>query len=254
MQRTIILLNALFYFLVLNGQEDSTVYLKPSYRVGDKLNYKLKYSFVKMQNEQGSFINDNYFLQLDLLKTAFGLGIFKTDYKATGSDYSPGSKTKLKDDLNVFFTIDSNTRFVAIENCHELIDSLNNRSLDGTILSKDSIQCEVFFPEIELLFMLHGAKYVKGVMYEGNTIVPTEWGFLESVIEIEMIEFTRQTDRFRIVCTIKPKELPDQMIDFSYHMDFEFRLSDLILMKVDSKMRYRSEFMEAQKSVVLSSN
>ncbi len=254
MRRIILILSCFFGALSSFCQEDSTVYLKPSFQVGDQFNYKFKYSLVEEVNGQGNFLTDNYTLHLDLLKTAYGLGIFKMTYNSTGNDFVPGGKTKLKDNVKVFFTIDSTTRFVAVENCAELLDTLNRRSIDNLNLNSDSIDCIQFYPEVESIFMLNGAKYVKGEKYHGKTLVPTKIGVFKCNIYVEMVAFDRKENQFQIECQIRPQNVPDNLKRFKYTMSYTYRLSDLILLEMDSKLIYLTDEISMQKTMTLRSN
>ena len=159
------------------------------------------------------------------------------NYDAFGSDYEPGSEStlKVKDELKAFFTIDSITRFVAIENSKQLLDTLSKR-ITNFQLDEESIAS--FFPEIELLFFLNGAKYVKGEKYTTSTILPVDGELLECDLEFEMTLFSRQENVFRIECTATPKTVSDQIKDFKYFLIYSFRLSDLFPKSITLQTSY----------------
>ena len=102
--------------------------------------------------------------------------------------------------------------------------------------------------------MLNGAKYVKGELYTGKTIVPTEFGPLKCDISFKMISFDRKVDRFKINCVISPENPPPYISQFAYTMNYTYRLSDLILIKMVSHMSYKTDKNSIQKTMQLTSN
>jgi hypothetical protein len=236
MQVKKIILSIFLFPFILLAQEDSTVYLKPFFKEGDELTFSFKDNQVKEVDGNGEFLQENYTFQTELLKTAYGLSVFKLQYKTKGNPRVSGSNMKSKDDLIVYFTIDSNRRYVAIENKKQLFDSLAMRLDDQALANPDSIYIENFFPEIELLFFLNGAKYVIGEIYETETIILTEFVAIPCVIKVEMTAFNRKENAFEINCEIAPKDISNH--DFLYKMDYHFSLHDLRIKSIKSNQSY----------------
>lgn len=236
--RTLILISLLLSFGA-TAQLDSAVYLKPVLKKGTLVNFKLRNALVTEVDGQGKFSNDGYYVQLEVLKSAYGLSILKMKYNAFGGDYQPGSKLKLKDDLSVLFTIDSNQRFVAIENPRMIVDTLNQRLGIEEKLDPEKAGIEPFFPEIELLFFLNGAKYEKGEVYQSESLIPIAGALVSCNLKFEMTSFNRQENRFEIKCQIDPKEKEENLNDFEYNMKYTFRLSDLLPVEIESKQVYK---------------
>lgn len=236
MHKKILLILSLILFPLCGlSQEDSTVYLKPSFKKGDIIHTRCTISEHRKFQDSAVFYNDTYQIKSELLKTAYGLGIWKSDYQFIKSE-SSGINIGLKDSFSVLSTIDSNARFVAIENPRTLFKSLYKKSENEIFKDPDSIFIENFFPEIELPYFLNGAKYVKSEKYRSETVIYTDFVAIPCLLEVAMTQFNRKKNSFEIKVDIKPQN--ESGGNFFYQMVYTYTLHDLKVREILTHQTY----------------
>lgn len=235
------ILSFLFFPILLFSQEDSTVNLLPHFKKGDLLNYTLSTSLLTQLDGEKKLKSEVYILNLELLKSAYGLSVFNAIYSSESE--------KEKSGLEVYFTIDSNKRFVAIENKSSLLKEFNRRKIDSVELSLDSINFESYFSELELIFFLNGAKYKIGEVYHSETLVLNAGELISADIKVEMTRFDRQSNRFEIKVNILPKDRNESNISTNY--TFVFILNTLKLIELNSEQHYFFKGEKYQKNLTI---
>ena len=233
------ILSLLFLPFFLFAQEDSTVNLLPNFKNGELLTYSLISSVKITEHNQQEIQSQQYKFSAELLKTGYGLSVWKAIYLAD-SNY-------IKKGLEVYFTIDSNKRFLAIENSSQVFQQLKSKMLDSLNQKQDTIDIESFFPEISLIYFLNGAKYRMSEQYTSESFMFFQGEIIETQVLVEMVDFDRRINRFRIKVVIQPKiESKEEL--YSEYL-YTFSLNTLRLIELDSKQTYVLSNKKHQKSL-----